>query len=62
MKNKKNKRQKSSKKFLKFLHIVVIILKYILKILIELKSIIDAFKIDKKTRYAVNIPSFFSNL
>lgn len=58
MNKRRNKRKKSSKNFFKILHIIVILLKYILKILKELKSIIDLFKNWQKTRYAANIPSF----
>lgn len=44
MYQKQNKRRKSSKKFFKALHIIVITLKYAVKILKELKAIIDLFK------------------
>lgn len=43
MYQKQNKRRKSSKNFFKALHIIVITLKYAVKILKELKAIIDLF-------------------
>lgn len=49
MYQKQNKRRKSSKKFFKALHIIVITLKYAVKILKELKAIIDLFKNGKKS-------------